>query len=168
MAEGGNAAPLKTLLNNANANTSVNPVAAEVALDPLEELPEGNPGFLAPGASTSLVLSTYDENNRLSFAAMVLPTNNGFAGLDSWKIPTEAGTYTINLNAYDAGTEANDEIIVKDTGGALGIPGIPGCPGGLCGENGSGVTSVESNTKVHIHRNTLGDSDLDGGISDLN
>lgn len=167
LAEGGNPAPLKTLLDNANANTSVNPVAAEAALDPLEELPEGDPGFLAPGVSTSLVLSTDDENNRLSFAAMLLPTNDGFVGLDSWKIPTEAGTYSINLNAYDAGTEANDEILVGEAGGVLGTPGIPGCPGGLCGTDASGVTTTESNTKVHIHRNVLGDSDDAGGISDL-
>lgn len=165
LAEGGNPVPLKTLLDDANANTVANPVAAEAAAGTIDDLPEGNPGFLAPGASTSLELSTTDENNRLSLTAMILPTNDGFVGLDSWKIPTEAGTYTINLNAYDAGTEANDEIV--NGGGALGVAGIPGCPGGLCGENGTGVTSVESNTKVHIHRNTLGDNQLDGGISDL-
>jgi hypothetical protein len=147
-AEGGNPEPLKNLLIAANANTVT------------------SPGLLTPGASASLVLSTADENNRLSFTAMILPTNDGFVGLDSWKIPTEAGTYSINLNAYDAGTEANDEIIVEG-GDVLGVAGIPACPGGACGKDGTGVTSVESNTKVHIHRNTLGDSDLDGGISDL-
>jgi len=164
-AEGGNPAPLKTLLDNANANTSANPVAAEAAAGTIDELPEGNPGFLAPGASTSLELSTDAENNRLSLTAMLLPTNDGFVGLDSWNIPTVPGTYSINLNAYDAGTEANDEIVTG--GGALGIAGIPGCPGGLCGTGASGVTTIESNTKVHIHRNTLGDSDNTGGISDL-
>ena len=101
LAEGGNPAPLKTLLDNANANTSANPVAAEAALGTIDPLPDGNPGFLAPGASTSLELSTSDDNNRLSLTAMILPTNDGFVGLDSWKIPTEAGTYSININAYD-------------------------------------------------------------------
>jgi len=164
-AEGGNPAPLKTVLDQANANTLANPVAAEAAAGTIPELAEGNPGFLAPGASTSLELSTNDENNLLSLTAMLLPTNDGFVGLDSWQIPTTAGTYSINLNAYDAGTEANDEIV--NGGGALGIAGIPGCPGGLCGTGGTGVTTTESNTKVHIHRNTLGDNDDEGGVSDL-
>ena len=166
LAEGGDPAPLKNLLDNANANTIANPVAAEAAAGTIDALLVGDPGFLAPGASTSLVLSTDDANNRLSFAAMLLPTNDGFVGIDSWKIPTEAGTYSINLNAYDAGTEANDEIIVNDSG-ALGVAGIPGCPGELCGTGASGVTSVEENNKVHIHRNTLGDNSVQGGISDL-
>jgi len=165
LAEGGDPGPLKALLDNANANTSANPVAAEAAAATIDPLPDGNPGFLAPGASTSLELSTSNDNDRLSLAAMILPTNDGFIGLDSWKIPTEAGTYSININAYDAGTEANDEIV--NGGGALGVAGIPGCPGGLCGTGASGVTTTESNTKVHIHRNTLGDSDINGGISDL-
>jgi hypothetical protein len=148
LAEGGNNAPLKTLLDNANANTSTHSEQ------------------LAPGESAALELSTSDDNNLLSLTAMLLPTNDGFVGLGSWKIPTEAGTYSINLNAYDAGTEANDEIIVAG-GDVLGVAGIPGCPGDLCGSGASGVTTTESNTKVHIHRNVLGDSDDAGGISDL-
>jgi len=166
-AEGGNPAPLKTLLDNANANTSANPVAAEAAAGTIDQLPEGNPGFLAPGKTTSLELSTTDGNDYLSITAMILPTNDGFVGLDSWKIPTAAGTYTINLNAYDAGTEANNELIA-DGSGALGVLGIPGCPGGQCGSGGTGVTTTEQNTNVHIHRNVLGDSDENAGTSDVN
>ena len=34
--------------------------------------------------------------------------------------------------------------------------------------NGTGVTTEEQNTTVHIHRGALGDDMADGGISDLN
>lgn len=165
-AEGGNPEPLKMVFDNAGADTIANPVAIEAQQGSIPELAEGNPGFLAPGQTTSLQLTTQNENTLLSLTAMLLPTNDGFVGLDSWQIPTQAGTYQINLNAYDAGTEANNEIV--NGGGELGILGIPGCPGGLCGSGGSGVTNEESNNKVHIHRNTLGDNDLTAGVSDLN
>jgi hypothetical protein len=166
-AEGGNPVPLKTLLEAAGADTSANPVAAEAEAGTIAALPDGNPGFLAPGKTTSLELSTTDSNNLLSVTAMILPTNDGFIGLDSWNIPTTPGTYSINLNAYDAGTEANDEILVGEDGGALGVAGIPGCPGGACGTSATGAAAADQNTNVHIHRNTLGDFESAAGKSDL-
>ena len=33
------------------------------------------------------------DDHMLSISAMILPTNDGFAGLDSLAIPQEAGTY---------------------------------------------------------------------------
>ena len=85
--------------------------------------------------------------------------------MDNWKIPTEAGTYTVYLDAYDAGTEANDEII--NGGGAAGVAGIPAAPGGDGGTNGSGLTSTQSNTMVYIHPGNIGDMDISGGRSDV-
>ncbi|MCC2617207.1 spondin domain-containing protein [Aestuariibacter halophilus] len=124
-------------------------------------------GLTAPGTTQTLMLSTADSNTVLSMVGMILPTNDGFIGLDNWPIPTEAGTYTLYLNAYDAGTEVNDEI---RGGGAPGTPGMPVPPPleDLVGNGGSGVTAVETNTTVHIHRGNLGDSDMVGGSSDIN
>lgn len=106
-----------------------------------------------------------ESNEYLSLTAMVLPTNDGFVGLDSWEIPTEAGTYTIMLNAYDAGTEINDEIV--NGGGAVGVAGIPADPSGNAGSGGTGASSNEANSNVHIHPGNIGDTDSSGGISDL-
>ncbi len=150
MAEGGDISGLVSMLSNANANTSENPAS----------------GLLAPAMSTSYMLTNDSSNTHLSLTAMILPSNDGFVGLDSWMIPTDAGTYTIMLNAYDAGTEANNELIV-DGGGAPGMAGIPAEPGGNGGSNGTGVTTEEGNMMVHIHRGTLGDDDSMAGKSDL-
>jgi hypothetical protein len=97
---------------------------------------------------------------------MLLPTNDGFVGLDAIRIPKKRGTYTYYLNGYDAGTEANDEII--NGGGAPGTPGIPADPGGNGGTGASGVTGADHNTTVHVHRGIVGDTDTTGGASDLN
>ncbi len=123
-------------------------------------------GLLAPGASATAMLDEDDvKKRRLSVVAMMLPTNDGFIGLDAVRIPKRKGVYTYYLNGYDAGTEANDEII--NGGGAPGTPGIPAAPGGDGGTGGSGAAGADSNATVHIHRGALGDSDPSGGVSDL-
>ena len=149
MAEGGDISGLVNDLSAVNADINANP----------------HDGLMAPGQSVNLTLSTQEINTHLSIAAMILPTNDGFVGLDSLSIPTEAGTYTYYLNGYDAGTEVNDEIV--NGGDAPGAPGIPGDPLGQSGTGASGVTNAENNTNIHIHRGVIGDTDANGGISDI-
>ncbi|TLU61891.1 hypothetical protein FE810_13455 [Thalassotalea litorea] len=149
IAEGGDISGMGTLLTSVSADLVENPAD----------------GLLAPGARIETSLSSADGNDYLSLASMLLPTNDGFVGLNSWKIPTEPGTYSFTLNAYDAGTEANDEIV--NGAGAPGEPGIPAAPGMNAGIGATGVTSTEDNVLVHIHRGNLGDDDLSGGKSDL-
>lgn len=121
-------------------------------------------GLLAPGSSATGMLTT--DQTHLSLVAMLLPTNDGFVGMDALEIPTAAGTYTYYLNAWDAGSEANNELM--DTSGcAVGMAGIPADPSGAAGTGGSGVAGTDSNTTVHIHRGVLGDSNNAGGNSDL-
>ncbi len=149
MAEGGDLSGLVSDLQGTGADLVQDPAA----------------GLLAPGASVSLNLMTQAANDRLSLVAMLLPTNDGFVGLDSLALPTAAGTYHYYLNAYDAGTEANSEIV--NGGGTPGVPGIPADPGGKAGSGASGVTASEGNATVHIHPGNIGDSNSSGGISDL-
>lgn len=149
MAEGGDISGLVSMV------TSIGGVSAEN--------PAG--GLLAPATTAMVADLDTGSNDQLSIVAMLLPTNDGFVGLDSWDIPETAGTYTVYLNAYDAGTEANDEIV--NGGGAAGVAGIPANPGANGGENATGVTTEEGNTMVHIHRGNVGDTDATGGISDV-
>ncbi|BAJ03876.1 spondin domain-containing protein [Shewanella violacea] len=174
------------ILITAHAGTSHLFQSGEVASPALQKMAEGgdigdlvaaamanneltveNPamGLLAAGSKTSDIMLDTQTMTHLSIVAMVLPTNDAFIGLDAWEIPTAPGTYTLNLNAYDAGTEANDEII--NGGGMSGTPGIPAAPGGDGGANGTGVMDTSSNTKVHIHPGVLGDTDIAGGMSDV-
>jgi len=152
MAEGGDTSGLVTDVGGVDADTIDNPAA----------------GLLAPGQATMTTLdTTVSGNTHLSLVAMMLPTNDGFVGLDGLQIPTVAGSYTYYLNGYDAGTEANDELMNTVNGGVPGSAGIPGDPSGAAGTGGTGVTLTDTNTSVHIHRGTLGDSNPAGGVSDL-
>ncbi len=149
MAEGGNIDGLLGLVGGIDADTIGNPAG----------------GLLAPGDTISFTMTTSPDRPLLSVVAMLLPTNDGFVGLDSFELPTAAGTYQVDLLAYDAGSEANDERITG--GGAPGVAGIPADPGENGGVSGTGVTTEESNPTVHIHRGVLGDGQAVGGISDL-
>jgi hypothetical protein len=124
-------------------------------------------GLLAPGAIAIAEFDHYRGKNRyLSIVGMLLPSNDGFVGLDSVRIPKRKGTYTYYLHGYDAGTEANDEII--NGGGAPNTPGIPADPGGNSGSGGLATVGADYNQTVHIHRGNIGDNDPFGGNSDLN
>jgi hypothetical protein len=150
MAEGGDITGLLTDLGGEDDDTVVNPAV----------------GLLAPGVGTTAVLdTTASGNTHLSLVAMLLPTNDGFVGVDAVELPTAPGTYVYPLVGYDAGTEANDEQITG--GGAPGVAGIPAAPGGDGGTDGSGVAAADTNGTVHVHRGTLGDTNPSGGASDL-
>lgn len=150
MAEGGDIAGLVADMTAIGATISADPAG----------------GLLPPASSTNVDLNTDGTSNlRLSVVAMLLPTNDAFAGLNAIEIPTAPGTYTYNVPAYDAGTEANDELVTG--GGAPGAAGIPADPGGLTGSGGTGAAVADANPNVHIHRNTLGDTDNAAGTSDL-
>ncbi len=98
---------------------------------------------------------------------MLLPSNDGFVGLDSLTLPTGPGKYVYYLNGYDAGTEANNELINSINGSVPGVAGIPTDPSRAAGAGGSGVTGIETNPRVHIHPVNLGDTNPTGGVSDL-
>ncbi len=150
MAEGGDISGLVMDLQALGATIAENPAG----------------GLLPPAMSANVDLNTDGTSNvLLSVVAMLLPTNDAFAGLNSISIPTDPGTYMFDLPAYDAGTEANDELVTG--GGMPGVAGIPADPGGLTGTGGTGAAMADANTNVHIHRNTLGDTDAIAGVSDL-
>ena len=150
MAEGGDISGLVADLQGLGATIIENPAG----------------GLLAPASETNADLNTDGtSNDLLTVVAMLLPTNDAFAGLNAVAIPTEPGTYVFDVPAYDAGTEANDELITG--GGMPGAAGIPADPGGLGGTGGTGAAMADANPNVHIHRGTLGDLDATGGTSDL-
>jgi len=156
MAECGHLMPLllTPAVGSADADTKANPAG----------------GPLAPGMSTTTTLDTTETH--LSVVSMIMPANDAFLGLESQHIPDDAtATYTYYVNAYDAGTEANDEVL-RIGDGANCLPtdsGILSSTAGMgLGLNGTGVATADSNTNIHVHRGVLGDQDDTGGTSDLN
>ncbi|PHS56809.1 MAG: hypothetical protein COB17_08030 [Sulfurimonas sp.] len=115
-------------------------------------------GLLAPSDSTTTSdINAVGNNKFLSIVAMMVPTNDAFIGLRSWEIPIKAGTYRFYVNAYDAGTEANTELLAD----------MPDPAGTITQTGATGVTSTDKNTKVHMHRGVLDGTNPIAGVSDL-
>lgn len=116
-------------------------------------------GPLKPGGSATAHLQRVmgSHNVRLSVLAMLVPSNDGFIGLNAIEIPAQRGQYTYALNAYDAGTEANDEA--RAAGPGIGQPGM-GLPPFLNGvgiyPDAPGFANAVAEGYVHTHRGILG------------
>jgi len=136
IAEGGDVSSMAALLESVGASVST------------------SAGLLGPGQSTSLTVSTSDSNTRLSLSSMLLPTNDGFLGLNSIALPESGGMTEYHFSrGYDAGTEANDELIGSGASGT--------------GTGGIGVPATAEGF-ISVHRGVLGDLDPEGGYSDIN
>jgi hypothetical protein len=142
-------------------------LAADVAALGATSVENPAGGLLGPGESAMASLNTdaAPDNTRLSIVSMILPSNDGFMGLNAIEIPTVPGVYTFSVNAYDAGTEGNDEVLGS---GAPGQPGFP-APPPVAASSGTGAVGIPAIAEgfVHIHRNVIGDDDLNGGVSDI-
>jgi hypothetical protein len=108
------------------------------------------PDLLGPGETRSFVVSGRIGQS-LSFAGMLIPTNDTFVAIDSVTLPV-AGTRTLRALAYDAGSEANDQ-------NCMHIPG-PRCGG----EGASPTPTPEDEGFVHVSN---GFHDLGGGTEVL-
>lgn len=111
-----------------------------------------------PGETVSLEITAGPPFNFLSWASMLICTNDGFTGVDALKLPNEVGdsahAYT---NAYDAGTEVNTEDFADI---------VPPCPV-LSGVTSDDMGTGESNDAlaeggvIHHHAGIAGIADLD-------
>ena len=113
LAEGGDIMPLKNALD----------AAPELARDTAT-----NGALLHPGESVTIEIQASGRFDRLSFAAMLIPTHDTFVALNSMPLPRHSRSTTVM--AYDAGTETNDELCANipgpDCGGAGPSPGDDG------------------------------------------
>ncbi|PKF79585.1 hypothetical protein CW749_11405 [Vibrio sp. vnigr-6D03] len=106
VAEGGDIAPLQAQLDDSNYVSSTS----------------SSEGLLNNGQSVSFEITSTRPHNRLSLISMLLPTNDTVVSLRGKRLPRYIGkSVTYQMHAYDAGTEANDELCAN-------IPG-PHCGG---------------------------------------
>ena len=148
LAEGGDSSGLIHFLEDIDSVYAANPAS----------------GLLPPGESATANLEVHGQrHSHLSIVAMLLPTNDGFVGLDALPIPHGRGSYTYFLKGYDAGTEANDEVI--NGGGAPGVPGIPADPGLLKDHRGVEKHRVDAGDLLqHGHGDADREHQLHGGV----
>ncbi len=156
IAENGNGAPLLQALGE---DTQVHDVVAGTA--PL--VPANNPGGTGFGSSETYTITTHGRARFLSYASMLICTNDGFTGLDSVRLPNHKKT--VYTAAYDARTEANTEDfadIVPPCQGLIGVSSDDmgtGMSNPLLAEDGIVIPHVGINGGVDLFPEVHGWSD---------
>ncbi len=136
LAEGGDTGPMTALLTSSGE-----------ALDAVS-----TSGLLGPGASVTVRVQAKGRFDRLSIAAMLLPTNDGFVAVNSYDLPWDRRAVTVTAIGYDAGSEPNDERCANIPGPHCG--GVGPSPGA----SGEGF--------VHVHGGIHGFADLNASTYD--
>ncbi|MCY3551612.1 MAG: spondin domain-containing protein, partial [Candidatus Poribacteria bacterium] len=111
MAEGGDISGLVALAQAAGANVAIAMNA------------DGSRRYTMPGQSTTVTVTADKTNSSLSVGSMLVSTNDAFIAAIDVPLFDEAGmpvSTTIDLMAYDAGSEDNTEM-ASDIPGPLGL-----------------------------------------------
>jgi hypothetical protein len=115
IAEDALSAPLNTLLQ-----TSKGFLVSAIALPPITD--PVTPPPIPPGATREFDIGTRGKYDRGSMMWMLVRSNDAFTGIDSLKVGSDNGkkgkksnkgklkNRTLNVGAYDAGTEKNNEV----------------------------------------------------------
>lgn len=135
LAEEGNVAPFRSVLEGS----------------PLVHATAAGNGLLDAGKSISFRIEGNPWRDRLSLAAMLIPTNDAFMALNAVALPFPGWpTQTYTAVAYDAGSEINDELCSS----------IPGPFFAECGGSGGGARVGGGEGFVHVHRGMHGVADF--------
>lgn len=79
--------------------------------------------LLPPGATAIAMLEAPENHEFLSAAGMLIPTNDTFFAVNRQRLPVR-GSVTVFAEAYDAGTEANDQNCSNIPGPRCGGTGL--------------------------------------------
>ncbi len=149
IAENGNLAPLVDYLS---ASNNVSDVVVAVA---------GDPPPVMPGNEVRFNISAKHGSKYISFASMLICTNDGFTGIDAAMLPRNVGEYShFNLNAYDAGTEINTEDFADIVPPCQGLVGISSDDDGT----GESNPALAENGYITRHGGVKGGNDLVPGV----
>lgn len=135
LAEAGNGQPLAQSLRQ---------------LDVVDDARLSQTGLTFPGHSTTVTVMAKRGDDHVSVAAMLGATNDAFFALKDAALPQGAHKVVYTANAYDAGSETNDEL-------AATVAGLGG-EGYSPNDNGEGF--------IHIHSGVHGIGDLVPAIHD--
>lgn len=153
IAENGNGGPLLDWLG-ANRNVTAVHAAGAPLVGP------GSPGEAHFSGSVTFTIETSRDGRFLSWASMLICTNDGFTGVNRLKLPNAVGGSATALTAgYDAGTEVNTEAFADI---------VPPCQvlSGLVPVGGSGMSdpALAEGGVIHHHAGIAGSADLDPAV----
>ena len=148
---------LKEIAENGNLDPMVAALSSNEGVRELVIASAGDPPPILPGAAVTTTISTYRGAHFLSFASMLVCTNDGFTGIDSVPLPTRVGQeLEVYTDAYDAGTEINTEDFADI------VPPCQGLVGVSSDDEGTGASNpaLAENGVIAHHAGVAGTDDL--------
>lgn len=154
---------LKEIAENGNLAPMVERVSSDSDIfDHVVQMGNSLPPVL-PGETVSFSIQATQPYNFLSWASMLICSNDGFTGVDGLKLPNRVGqSVTVSTAGYDAGTEINTERLADI---------VPPCAP-ITGQDNMGEFSGMSDPAlaeggvIHHHGGILGTGNLDPAIND--
>ena len=148
LVENGNAKPLAEMLKGKSG-------ILDIVQGTTPIVPANDPGDTGLSYVETFTISADSNMKYLSFASMLVCTNDGFAGIDSIKLPYYTQK-TVYAKAFDARTEMNTEDF-KDL-----VPPCQGAIGISSSDEGTGTsnTSIAEDGVVIPHLGIMGGDDL--------
>jgi len=147
-------------------NGDLGPMAAFLAASPrvshafqasAPQVPEANPGGTPFASSVTFEIDGARGHSRISWAAMLICTNDGFTGVDGLRLPRRVGeTIVAHTAGYDAGSEANTEDFGDLVPPCQGLIGVSGDEPGT----GASDPALATNDVIHHHAGITGREDL--------
>lgn len=146
----------------AEASPELEAIAESGDPGPLAAFLEGLPGLkdvqvieglLGPGQTATVEVDARGPFRFVSVASMLIPTNDGFFGLNGVEGPNGRQSDVHFSPAYDAGTEVNEELCAD-------------IPGPQCGGSGALDAGTDEDGVVHINAAIQGVGDLEPGLWD--
>jgi len=123
------------------------------AMAPL--VPSGLPSFGMFDDSVTLTVTAGTGAKFLSFASMLICTNDGFTGVDSLRLPKDIGEQVaVMTNGYDAGTERNTENYADIVQPCQDLHGVDVVDG-----TGMSNPALAEGGVIHHHAGIQGDVD---------
>ena len=148
--------PLETLAETGNPGPLAEQVSSARGVHHVAIVPDPNglAGLLLPpGQSVTFTLpASRARPERLSFAAMLTPTNDAFFAIRGVRAPRHRQTLTYYAPAYDAGTETNSEVC----GEIPGPPPLAAILGCTLDPATDASTGTSEGGVIHIHNGIHG------------
>lgn len=148
---------LKEIAENGNLGPMLTRLGADKHVSDVVIVFGGSAPPVLPGETVVSSITTDRGANYLSWASMLICTNDGFTGVDGARLPKKVGdTVTLYTAGYDAGTEVNTEDFADIVPPCPAITGVPSTVPGT----GASNPALAERGVIHHHEGILGGVDL--------
>jgi hypothetical protein len=150
IAENGDLGPMGAFLSSSKR-------VAEIHTGAEPQVPAANPGGTPFSSTATFEIDGKRGHKRISWAAMLICTNDGFTGVDGLRLPKRVGQSVMAMTAgYDAGSEANTEDFGDLVPPCQALIGVTGDEPGT----GASDPALATNDVIGHHPGITGREDL--------